>query len=477
MKENVANLTPENFRNNLAKLVIDELLSDSRTFLSCPRSGSLNIITQSDNGQYINFGLVDGLKLGYNRLADAPARAFSKCIKPHQESFIRSIKDNCAVNHVKIIISKLFTDEFFVHITRIARRWGKDMTKLKKTELIKIVKRVIQKCSSSLFDDSQFEKEVCGAVLNCCSDSTPLSVVNDSNLKKPSHIFSEIQDLIVCSHSNETLIDTNNVRALLTVYVFFSFLNTERWLKGGHFNKKPVTEASHCTQSVDGRSNDENGSQVVHHGKSNANDFTNPTKKRKYNERYLEMGFTDTNDCQPQYRTFYFVDHFLKFYVMTWKVSLHSTLLSYKEVRWLSRGKTLKRLMELRTEVLSFLMDHNVTLGEIMNNVTRLCQFSYLADNFSKMNEFSLSLQGRTMTTFDASHKVSAFKRKINYWTECTTIGKFECFLIMQAFFEENGEQASTNIVNEIIEHLKQLNNSFEQYFPADREVLLKDHE
>jgi len=47
----------------------------------------------------------------------------------------------------------------------------------------------------------------------------------------------------------------------------------------------------------------------------------------------------------------------------------------------------------------------------------------------------------------------------------------------MQAFLEENDEQASTNIVNEIIEHLKQLKNSFEQYFPADREELLKDHE
>lgn len=74
----------------------------------------------------------------------------------------------------------------------------------------------------------------------------------------------------------------------------------DHWLKGGNFNKKPVTEASHCTQSVKGRSNNENGSQVVHHDKSNANGFMNPTKKRKYNESSLEMGFTDTNDCQPQ---------------------------------------------------------------------------------------------------------------------------------------------------------------------------------
>lgn len=46
----------------------------------------------------------------------------------------------------------------------------------------------------------------------------------------------------------------------------------------------------------------------------------------------------------------------------------------------------------------------------------------------------------------------------------------------MQAFLEENYEQASTNVVNEIIEYLKQTKNSFEEYFPADREVLMKDH-
>lgn len=46
----------------------------------------------------------------------------------------------------------------------------------------------------------------------------------------------------------------------------------------------------------------------------------------------------------------------------------------------------------------------------------------------------------------------------------------------MQAFLEENYEQASTNVVNEIIEYLKQPKNSFEEYFPADREVLMKDH-
>lgn len=102
-----------------------------------------------------------------------------------------------------------------------------------------------------------------------------------------------------------------------------------------------------------------------------------------------------------------------------------------------------------------------------------------MADIFSRINELSLSLQRRTMTVFDASHKVSAFKREIDYWAECTTKGKFECFPKSLALLEENYEQASTNIVNEIIEHLwpQQLKNLLEQYFPADWEVLLKNHE
>lgn len=111
--------------------------------------------------------------------------------------------------------------------------------------------------------------------------------------------------------------------------------------------------------------------------------------------------------------------------------------------------------MALRTEVLLFLMDLNVTLDETMNGVTQLCQFFNLADIFSKINELSFSLQGRTMTIFDANHKISAFKRKIDCWAKYSSKDEFECFPIIQAFLEENDEQASTYIFNEIIEHLK----------------------
>jgi len=101
-----------------------------------------------------------------------------------------------------------------------------------------------------------------------------------------------------------------------------------------------------------------------------------------------------------------------------------------------ARGKALTWLVELRTKVHSFLMDYNVNLAESMNDVTLLCQFSYLAYIFTKMNKHSFFLQGKNLAIFDTSHKVCAFKKKIGYWSECSKT-ELECFLIMQAFLEE----------------------------------------
>jgi len=75
--------------------------------------------------------------------------------------------------------------------------------------------------------------------------------------------------------------------------------------------------SSRPTQSVqEGNINNEDGSQVAHNntyriqGRTNMSDFMNPvptkalpstdskktTKKRKYDESYLEVGLTETND-------------------------------------------------------------------------------------------------------------------------------------------------------------------------------------
>lgn len=110
--------------------------------------------------------------------------------------------------------------------------------------------------------------------------------------------------------------------------------------------------------------------------------------------------------------------------------SLHSTLLFHTEIRWLSHDKVLTRLMELQTEVSSFQMNNNASLAETINDTTWLCHLSYLVDIFNKMNDLSLSLQGRTLTIFDASHRVYAFKRKLHYLVQRLSKRELKCFSI-----------------------------------------------
>lgn len=57
-----------------------------------------------------------------------------------KESYIKNIGGNGAENHIKRIMSKLFMDEFSVKIAWTGRGWLKDMTKLKDTNIIQIIK-------------------------------------------------------------------------------------------------------------------------------------------------------------------------------------------------------------------------------------------------------------------------------------------------------------------------------------------------
>ena len=95
--------------------------------------------------------------------------------------------------------------------------------------------------------------------------------------------------------------------------------------------------------------------------------------------------------------------------------SLHTSLLLHTEVRWLSRGKTLTRLFEMKPEVRIFLIDDDFSLGDRLCDERWLMKLAYLADIFKKLNDLNLSLQGKAVTVFEASDKVKRLKRKSSF--------------------------------------------------------------
>ena len=75
-------------------------------------------------------------------------------------------------------------------------------------------------------------------------------------------------------------------------------------------------------------------------------------------------------------------------------------LLLHTEVRWLSRGDSLQRLVDLHDSTVEFFMDADPSLC----NELKVCKnhLFYLADLYSKFNEVQKRLQGQGVTIIQA---------------------------------------------------------------------------
>ena len=94
----------------------------------------------------------------------------------------------------------------------------------------------------------------------------------------------------------------------------------------------------------------------------------------------------------------------------------HTRLLLYTEVRWLSQGRSLPRVFELREPLQRFLLEKQSPLAAHFSDTEWVTKLAYLCDTFNLLNELNLSLQGRTTIVFKSADKVAAFKAKLELW-------------------------------------------------------------
>ncbi|CAO2589069.1 Zinc finger MYM-type protein 6 [Lemmus lemmus] len=152
--------------------------------------------------------------------------------------------------------------------------------------------------------------------------------------------------------------------------------------------------------------------------------------------------------------------------------SEHVNLPLNTEVRWLSKGRILTRLFELRHEIEILLNQRHSDLARYFQDKEWVAKLAYLADMFSLINKLNSALQGTMATLFNLYNKVDIFKKKLKTWVKRTQENDYDMFPLFSEFLDSS-DVSVRSITGVIVEHLEGLAQVFHDCYPPEEDLRL----
>ena len=140
-------------------------------------------------------------------------------------------------------------------------------------------------------------------------------------------------------------------------------------------------------------------------------------------------------------------------------------------MRWLSRGKVLPRVYELRNELAVFLRDRKPDWVKLFRDEQWLALLAYLTDIFVIINGLNTSMQGRNASLFAIADRIDSLQRKLKARKIRVSNNCYDMFPQLATVIDDAGDNLDVKSAQDITtEHLSNLVERIQHYFPEQKD-------